>query len=240
VKRSIVSAILLTATAVALAITSLAWPTGTARQDNDQMVNCPRAGKWSIAVWDGPADTDAQAALDTCADTSVDAAYYLDPDTQGWLRWFTGRPEVSNLSTLDELQGVLALGGAATAAGAAGVESVRAAQADQMVNCPQAGKWSIAVWAGPSGAASETALATCAAAVAAAYYIDPDTQGWLRWFAGRPEISNLSTLGGLQGVLALGSAAAPAPISFSVDERHAGSERAAGLKTACPGLRQAW
>ena len=217
-RRLIVGIVALTAAAVALTIASLAWPTGTASQDNEQVVNCPQPGKWSLAVWDGPADTDAQTALDSCAETSVDAAYYLDPDTQGWLRWFAGRPEVSSLSTLGELQGVLALGGAATAAAASGAKSLHVAQADQMVDCPQAGKWSIAVWAGPSGADTETALATCADAVAAAYYLDPDTQGWLRWFAGRPEVSSLDTLNELQGVLALGSPTGPAPISFSVDE----------------------
>jgi hypothetical protein len=215
-KRSIVSAMVLTAAAVALAIASLAWPSGTASQNNEQMVNCPHAGGWSIAVWDGPSGTDSETALATCAD-AVAAAYYVDPDTQGWLRWFAGRPEISNLSTLDELQGVLALGGAATTAAAAKVESLTMAQADQMVNCPQAGKWSIAVWNGPPGTDSETALATCADAVAAAYYVDPDTQGWLRWFAGRPEISNLQSLDEHEGMLALGATAA-APISFSVDE----------------------
>jgi serine protease len=222
-KRPIVTAIVLTAIAVALGIASLAWPTSTLSQDNDEMVNCPQAGKWSIAVWGGPSDTDAQTALDTCADTSVVAAYHLDPDTQGWLRWFAGRPEISNLSTLDELQGVLALGSGASATAATGVESVTAAQADEMVNCPQSGKWSIAVWSGDDSTDAGQALATCGTgAIAAAYYIDPETQGWLRWFADRPEISNLQSLDDLQGVLALGSVTGPTPtpgeITFSVDE----------------------
>jgi len=84
------------------------------------------------------------------------------------------------------------------------------AQTGSMHNCPQAGKWAISVWEGPDGTDTGQALATCGAgAVSVAYYLDPQTGGWLGWFAGRPEISNLTTLNDLQGVLALGSASAP-------------------------------
>jgi hypothetical protein len=79
-----------------------------------------------------------------------------------------------------------------------------------MHNCPPAGKWSIAVWEGDSGAAADAALATCGAGkVAAAYSLDPQTGGWSRWFAGKPDVSNLPPLSDLQGVLALGVAAGP-------------------------------
>jgi hypothetical protein len=75
----------------------------------------------------------------------------------------------------------------------------------RMVGCPTAGKWSLAVWAGADGADIGQALATCGAgAVAAAYYIDPHTQVWLRWVAGWPAISNLATVDSGQGVIALG------------------------------------
>jgi hypothetical protein len=79
-----------------------------------------------------------------------------------------------------------------------------------MHSCPPAGKWSIAVWEGESGAAATDALATCGAGtVAAAYSLDPQTQVWSRWFADKPEASNLPPLNDLQGVLALGAAAGP-------------------------------
>ena len=84
------------------------------------------------------------------------------------------------------------------------------AQSGSMHNCPPAGKWSIAVWEGDSGAATDAALATCgASAVAAAYSLDPQTGGWSRWFAGKPDVSNLPPLNDLQGILALGVAAGP-------------------------------
>jgi hypothetical protein len=84
------------------------------------------------------------------------------------------------------------------------------AQAGSMHNCPPAGKWSIAVWEGESGAAADDALATCGAStVAAAYSLDPQTAGWSRWFAGKPDVSNLPPLNDLQGVLALGAAGGP-------------------------------
>jgi CSLREA domain-containing protein len=80
-----------------------------------QMLYCPHASKWSISVWDGADDTDAQQALDTCGEQTVAAAYQLDPETQAWLRWFAQRPEISNFNALDDMQGVIALGaGAAT------------------------------------------------------------------------------------------------------------------------------
>ena len=84
------------------------------------------------------------------------------------------------------------------------------AQSGSMHNCPPAGKWSIAVWEGDSGAAADAALATCGAGkVAAAYSLDPQTAGWSRWFAGKPDVSNLPPLSDLQGVLALGAAGGP-------------------------------
>ena len=86
------------------------------------------------------------------------------------------------------------------------------AQSGSMHNCPPAGKWSIAVWEGDSGAAADAALATCGAnTVAAAYSLDPQTGGWSRWFAGKPDVSNLPPLNDLQGVLALGAARWPSP-----------------------------
>jgi Tol biopolymer transport system component len=73
------------------------------------MHNCPQPGKWAISVWSGDDGTDIAGAVGTCGLDAVAAAYYLDHQTQGWLRWFDGRPEVSKLQSLDDMQGVLAL-----------------------------------------------------------------------------------------------------------------------------------
>lgn len=211
-----VKAVLLLLTGV-LAL-ALVWmlAQGSSEAQQGSMQYCPQPGKWAISVWTGDQGTDSSQALATCGPGAVEAAYYLEPQTQQWLRWFAGRPEVSNLSTLDEVQGVIALGGATAAAGIAGGGSLGAAQAGQVVNCPQAGQWSIAVWDGASGSDVQTALAKCGeGAVTAAYYLDPGTQNWLRWFAGRPEVSSLKTLDEHQGVLALSGACAAG--EFSLD-----------------------
>ena len=98
----------------------------------------------------------------------------------------------------------LGLAAWALAAGSSG------AQAGTMHNCPSAGKWSIAVWEGASGTAPAEALATCGTdAVAAAYSLDPQTSAWSRWFAGKPDVSNMAALSDMQGVLALGGTAGP-------------------------------
>jgi hypothetical protein len=77
------------------------------------MHTCPPPGRWSIAVWDGAGGSEAAGALGTCGEGGVAAAYSLDSETGAWLRWFAGKPEVSNLVALDNMQGVLALGAAA-------------------------------------------------------------------------------------------------------------------------------
>jgi hypothetical protein len=193
----------------ALAASSTVAP-GRSGAQAGSMHNCPPAGKWSIAAWGGVSGTTADEALAACGADAVVAAYSLDPQTGAWSRWFAGKPDVSNLSPLSEMQGVLALGG--TAAVATG-DTLAAAQADgELHNCPPAGKWSIAVWEGTDGTEAADVLATCGeSAVAAAYSLDPQTGAWSRWFAGKPDVSNLAPLTDVQGVLALGVATAPPP-----------------------------
>ena len=77
------------------------------------MQDCPPAGMWSIAVWDGESGTAAADALATCGEGAVGAAYSLDAQTGVWSRWFAGKPGVSDLPSLADMQGVLALGSAA-------------------------------------------------------------------------------------------------------------------------------
>lgn len=177
------------------------------------MHNCPRSGKWAISAWEGADGTDVGQALANCGEGAVAAAYRIDPDTQAWSRYFDGRPEISNLATVDDGQGVLALGDGMSASSALGEEPLRAA-ADGMLGCPQPGKWAISVWNGADGTSTEQAMATCGeGAVSAVYSLDPETQAWSRWFAGRPEVSTLSTLDNMQGVLAFwaGGGVAPTP-----------------------------
>jgi hypothetical protein len=96
----------------ALALLGLVWMQGAGSSEAVQgdMQNCPEAGKWAISVWSGDNGADAGQALATCGTGAVTAAYYLDPQTQGWLRWFADRPEVSNLQTLNDMQGIIAAG----------------------------------------------------------------------------------------------------------------------------------
>ena len=209
IKFSLIAAV----TVAALVLLATLWANGSSPSEAQQgaMHNCPLQAKWAIAVWDGDDDTDTGQALATCGEGRVAAAYYIDPNSQNWLRYFVGRAEISNLTTLDEMQGVLAFGGATAAAGeVTSAGSVRAPQgAQQMHDCPQPGKWAISVWGGDDGTNTPQALATCGeGSVDFAYYIDPDTQQWLRYFLGRTEISNLPTLDNMQGVIAHGAVGA--------------------------------
>jgi len=101
---------------------------------------------------------------------------------------------------------ILAVAALAVVAGWAVAPGRSQAEPGTMQNCPLGGKWSVAVWEGASGTAASDALATCGAgAAAAAYSLDPQTGVWSRWFAGKPDVSNMAPLADMQGVLALGS-----------------------------------
>jgi protein-disulfide isomerase len=173
-----------------------------------QLHNCPLSDRWSIAVWSGLEDTPTEVALATCGGAAVRAAYSFDPDTQGWWRYFPDRLDISNLGALDDMQGIIALGSGSAAAPPA--VAPPGGSAFQLHNCPQPGKWAISTWDGPNGTPTGQALATCPTSVVAAYALDPQTQGWLRYFDGRPEINNLATIDGMRGMLTLGGTAAPA------------------------------
>jgi hypothetical protein len=103
---------------LALALVALVWAIGIGSSEAQQgaMQNCPQAGKWAISVWSGDDGTDASQAFATCDDGGVAVAYSIDPVTQQWSRWFSDRPELNTLTTVDDMQGVLALGGAGTPA----------------------------------------------------------------------------------------------------------------------------
>jgi uncharacterized protein YkwD len=95
--------------ALALGAAALLGVMTVGATSSGQLHNCPQQGKWSISTWSGPT-TPADAALATCGTGAVDAAYSLDPQTGAWSRWFTGKPEVSNLQPLTDMRGLLALG----------------------------------------------------------------------------------------------------------------------------------
>jgi len=178
-------------------------------ESKGQLQNCPLPNRWSIGVWSGQDYVPTADALATCSEAVVEGAYWLDPGSQSWWRYFPGRPEISNLEALDDMQGIMALGSASTAASAAGV-SPAGGNAFQFVNCPQPGKWAISTWDGPNDTAIGQAVGTCPdTSVAAAYWLDPQTQGWLRYVAGRPEITSLTTIDAMQGILTLGGPTAP-------------------------------
>ncbi len=102
---------------IALGLVALVWAieVGSSEAQQDAMQNCPQPDKWAISVWSGDDGTDAEQAFATCGEGGVTVAYSIDPDTRVWSRWFAGRPQISTLSTVDNLQGVIALGGAEAA-----------------------------------------------------------------------------------------------------------------------------
>jgi putative hemolysin len=245
------------ALAIALLVLVAALRASPSEAQQGTMYDCPLAGKWSVAVWSGDNGTDIDQALSSCGDGAIEAAYSLDPGTQIWSRWFLGEPEVSNLSVVNDLEGVLALGSAQGQGPPVGLPNPASvycieqgyelrivdepegqvgmcvfpddtqceewsffegecgqewAPTGAMHNCPQAGKWAIAVWDGANSTHISQALSSCGdGAIEVAYFLDPETQVWSRWFLGEPEISNLSSLDDTQGLMALGGTGAPAP-----------------------------
>jgi hypothetical protein len=99
-----------------LGLLALIWAMtfGSSKAQDAAMHNCPQPGKWSITVWGGDDGTSADQAFATCGEGTVMAAYDLDPQTQGWLRWFADEPGISTLMTMDNMEGVVALGAAPT------------------------------------------------------------------------------------------------------------------------------
>jgi hypothetical protein len=168
-----------------------------------QIINCPLPGKWALAYYNG-----FGASLDEIQDTCpfpIEVAYRINPDLQLWSRYFRQRPEISNLGPLWNLQGLLVLGSTSLHA-ASGDQTTPPTpqQLGQMYDCPRPNRWAISVWAGDPSAAIEQALATCPTEVATAYWIEPYNQTWSRYFAGRPDISDLKTAAG-RTFLTLGS-----------------------------------
>jgi protein-disulfide isomerase len=171
-----------------------------------QLPNCPSANLWSMAVWEGLDNTPTGEALATCGEAAVSVAYSLDPSSQRWWRYFPDHLDISDLAALDDMQAITTLGsGSAPGPG----PQPPADTAFQLHNCPQPGKWAISTWDGPQSTDTGQALATCPTSVAAAYALDPLTQSWLRYFDAHPGVSDLTTIDGLQAILALGASTSP-------------------------------
>jgi beta-lactamase superfamily II metal-dependent hydrolase len=77
----------------------------------------------------------------------VAAAYMLDPLTEGWLRYFDNRPEISNLQMIDSMQAMLTLGGTGTAAQQLRIDFIDVGQGDAILI--QRGAMAILVDGGP-------------------------------------------------------------------------------------------
>ena len=201
-------------------------PAPTPTPTLNQTYNCPQAGKWAIAVWQGPDGVAAGEALATCGEGAVDAAYALDASSGEWLRWFADRPEISNLPTVENMQGFIALG--SSTASPSPTVKLEPPEPGRMRGCPLPGRWAIAVWEGPDASEVGEALDTCGVWQAdVAYSLHPGTGAWARWFRDRPELATLDlfaastpavVLGGRQPELRL-----PGPIAF-VSERDGNPE----------------
>jgi hypothetical protein len=98
--------------ALALGFIGLTWAVGVGSSEAPEgaMQDCPLPGNWAVSVWVGDDGTPTEQAMATCTEATVAAAYWIDPQTQVWKRYFDGRPDLTSLSTLDNMQGVLALG----------------------------------------------------------------------------------------------------------------------------------
>lgn len=177
----------------------------------DRIFGCPSANQWTIASWWGSpitADhTPIEEALATCGDGSIAAAYALDPETGTFLRHVAGRPDVSTLEHIGLYDGIIVLGSASAVPPA--LQGVPNIVPGALANCPLVGEWAISVPIRAYSAAEE-AFATCEnVAIAAAYALDPQTQTWSRYIAGRPNLTTLTSLNSMEGVLTLGAQTAP-------------------------------
>jgi hypothetical protein len=156
--------------------TAVSTPTPTATPEPspkpNRICNCPQAGKWSMAAWQGDYGVDIGEAMATCGEGAVRAAYALDPWTQEWLKWFPDRPELSSLTMVEDMQGVFVLGSPTAEPPDVACEPDPAAM-NEMRGCPLPGKWSMAVWNGADGTDIGEALATCGTwAVEMGYALD--------------------------------------------------------------------
>jgi hypothetical protein len=207
--------LLLLAGALTVGLVAWALATGSSEAQQDGMYNCPQPGKWAISVWDGADGSETGEALAACGEGVVDFAYYLDPETNGWLGYFEGHADISQLLALNGKQGIIAHGVVSAPPPTPSPEPTPSPQESAMHNCPQAGKWAISVWSGADGTATGQALAACEpGTVDFAYSLDPGTNGWLGYFEGHADISKLLTLNNMQGIVAHGSAG----FSLAVDK----------------------
>ena len=173
----------------------------------DRIIGCPSANTWAIAVWWGSPVTAGGApieeALATCGQGSIAAAYSLDAETGTFLRYLSGHPDITTLEDIDLYEGIIALGSPSAAPPPLPIPAIAPGS---LANCPPVGKWAISVPLRPYLAGVEEAFGTCeSVTIAAAYALDPQTQEWSRYIAGRPDLTTLNSLDSMEGVLTLGA-----------------------------------
>lgn len=202
--------------ALSLTALTLAAESGSAEPDGLAMHHCPHAGKWAMSVWAGEDGTDAGEAFLHCngppdfwgvESVGVWAAYGLDRVTGAWSRWLGPAHPANTLTELDHMEAVMAFGGPLPEIADPPTPTVVPPMTNTMHNCPLEFRWSIAVWSGPP-TPTRSAFLSCGdlEAVEAAYYLDPMTQAWYRWFndPALDWINTLDVLDHMDAVQALG------------------------------------
>jgi hypothetical protein len=155
---------------------------------------------WHNETWSG-ASTPEEAFA--CAQGKYAAAYRLV--NGGWERYFPDRPEISNMTDLEQYDAFLILitqPVTCTMPVAAAPGATRTLQ--------WAAGWHNEGWSGPDGTTPENAFACAAGNYAAAYrFVDGI---WERYFPGRPDLSNMGPLNKYDAFLIL----VTAPVSCTM------------------------
>jgi hypothetical protein len=105
-KRIAIPTILAVLVVASLLAAGFWWDTKSAASPATQEVKTLQAG-WVNIPWVGPTMPIGQVVGSTLP--NVAAVYYLDNSTGGWLRYFPGKPETSNLTMLTFGESYLAL-----------------------------------------------------------------------------------------------------------------------------------
>ena len=137
---------------------------------------------WHDATWIGASTLEEAFA---CAAGNYAAAYRLV--SGGWERYFPDRPDISNMSSLEQYDAFLIL---ITADVTCQMDVADTPAGDRLLDWDVG--WHNEGWTGPDGTPPLDAFSCAAGSYAAVYrYVDG---GLERYFPDRPEISNLGAL----------------------------------------------
>jgi len=137
---------------------------------------------WHNAAWSGASTPEETFA---CAGDNYAAAYRLV--SGGWERYFPDRPEISNMTDLEQYEAFLIL-----VTGDVTCEMVVTDPAGTQRTLEWGVGWQNEVWTGADGATPQDAFACADGSYAAVYRLVGG--GWERYFPDRPEISNMGSL----------------------------------------------